>query len=126
MTGPAATCPGAGRGWLAGLDCPRVSREVVAGCLAVTGGLAPVTGRIDGELRQHARAGPRAGTLTTLPGAGQFSAGDAGRDRGHHPVRQRSQAGQLGRADPDGARPGAGPSGTGTSPGRARPGCAGC
>jgi transposase len=65
---------GPGRGWLAGLDLPPVSREVVAGCLAVTGGLAPVTGRIGGELHARARAGPRVGTLTTLPGAGQFTA----------------------------------------------------
>jgi len=33
-----------------------------------------VTGRIDGELRAHAKADPRAGTLTTLPGAVQFTA----------------------------------------------------
>jgi transposase len=51
-----------------------VSWKVVAGCLAVIDGLAPVTGRIDGELRQHAKADPRAGTLTTLPGVGQFTA----------------------------------------------------
>jgi transposase len=65
---------GPGRGWLAGLDLPAVSREVVAGCLAVIDGLAPVTGRIDGELRQHAKADPRVKTLTTLPGVGQFTA----------------------------------------------------
>jgi transposase len=33
-----------------------------------------LTGRIDGELRQYAKAGPRVRTLTTLPGAGQFTA----------------------------------------------------
>jgi transposase len=33
-----------------------------------------VTGRIDGELRLLARADPRVKTLTTLPGAGQFTA----------------------------------------------------
>jgi transposase len=65
---------GPGRGWLAGLDLPPVSREVVADCLAVIDGLAPVTGRIDGELRQHAKADPRVKTLTTLPGVGQFTA----------------------------------------------------
>jgi transposase len=51
-----------------------VSREVVADCLAVIDGLAPVTGRIDGELRAHAKADPRVKTLTTLPGAVQFTA----------------------------------------------------
>ncbi len=65
---------GPGRGWLAGLDLPAVSREVVADCLAVIDGLAPVTGRIDGELRAHAKADPRVKTLTTLPGVGQFTA----------------------------------------------------
>jgi transposase len=65
---------GPGRGWLAGLDLPAVSREIVTDCLAVIDGLAPVTGRIDGELRLHAKADPRVKTLTTLPGAGQFTA----------------------------------------------------
>jgi transposase len=40
----------------------------------VTGGLAPVTGRIDGELHQLAKADPRVKTLRTLPGAGEFTA----------------------------------------------------
>ena len=65
---------GPGRGWLAGLDLPPVSREVVADCLAVIDGLAPVIDRIDGELRQHAKTGPRVKVLTTLPGVGQFTA----------------------------------------------------
>ena len=65
---------GPGRGWLAGLDLPAVSREVVADCLAVIDGLAPVIDRIDGELRLHAKADPRVKTLTTLPGVGQFTA----------------------------------------------------
>jgi transposase len=65
---------GPGRGWLAGLDLPGVSREVVADCLAVIDGLAPVIDRIDGELRVHAKADPRVKTLTTLPGVGQFTA----------------------------------------------------
>src|SRR6516165_7077285 len=65
---------GPGRGWLAGLDLPAVSREVVADCLAVIDGLAPLTDRIDGELRQHAKADPRVKVLTTLPGVGQFTA----------------------------------------------------
>ena len=65
---------GPGRGWLAGLELPAVSREIVTDALAVIDGLAPLTDRIDGELRQHAKAGPRARTLTTLPGVGQFTA----------------------------------------------------
>jgi transposase len=65
---------GPGRGWLAGLDLPAVSREIVTDCLAVIDGLAPVIDRIDGELRTHAKADPRVKTLTTLPGVGQFTA----------------------------------------------------
>ncbi len=65
---------GPGRGWLAGLELPASSREIVTDCLAVIDGLAPLTGRIDGELRQHAKAGPRVKILTTLPGVGQFTA----------------------------------------------------
>jgi transposase len=65
---------GPGRGWLAGLDLPAASREIVTDCLAVIDGLVPLTGRIDGELRAHAKAGPRARTLTTLPGAVRFTA----------------------------------------------------
>src|SRR5690348_3040870 len=65
---------GPGRGWLAGLDLPAASREIVTGCLAVIDGLAPVIGRLDGELHQHAKAGPRVKVLRTLPGAGEFTA----------------------------------------------------
>jgi len=65
---------GPGRGWLAELDLPAASREIVTDCLAVTGGLAPLTGRIDGELHQHAKADPRVKVLTALPGVGEFTA----------------------------------------------------
>ena len=50
---------GPGRGWLAELDLPAISREIVTDCLTVIGGLAPVIERIDGELHQHAKADPR-------------------------------------------------------------------
>jgi len=71
---PASYWTGPGRGWLAGLDLPPVSREVVADCLAVIDGLAPVIDRIDGELHQHARGDPRVTVLRTLPGVGEFTA----------------------------------------------------
>src|SRR5207247_3649232 len=64
---------GPGRGWLAGLDLPPVSREVVADCLAVIDGLAPVTGRIDGELRPQAHADPRGKALTTVTVGGAIA-----------------------------------------------------
>ena len=65
---------GPGRGWLAGLDLPPVSREIITGCLAFTGALEPQISRLDGEVRARAKAGPRARVLTTLPGAGHFTA----------------------------------------------------
>jgi transposase len=65
---------GPGRGWLAELDLPAASREIVTDCLAVIDGLAPVIDRIDGELRQQAKADPRVKVLTTLPGVGEFTA----------------------------------------------------
>ncbi len=65
---------GPGRGWLAELPLPTVSREIVDDCLAFTDALAPVIERLDAELRVHARADPRVKVLTTLPGVGQFTA----------------------------------------------------
>src|SRR6266545_2504964 len=65
---------GPGRGWLAELELPAASREIVGDCLAVIDGLAPVIDRIDGELRRYAKADPRVKVLTTLPGVGQFTA----------------------------------------------------
>jgi transposase len=44
---------GPGRGWLAELPLPLVSREIVTDCLAFIDALAPVIDRIDGELRQR-------------------------------------------------------------------------
>ncbi len=71
---PASYWTGPGRGWLAELDLPAVSREIVTDCLAVIDGLAPVIERLDGELHQHAKADPRVKVLTTLPGVGEFTA----------------------------------------------------
>jgi transposase len=65
---------GPGRGWLAELDLPPVSREIVTDCLASIDALAPVIERLDGELHQHAKAGPRVKVLRTLPGVGEFTA----------------------------------------------------
>jgi transposase len=74
MTGRPATGSGPGRGWLAELDLPPSSRQIVTDCLAVIDGLAPLTDRIDGELHQHAKADPRVKILRTLPGVGEFTA----------------------------------------------------
>jgi len=71
---PASYWTGPGRGWLAEIELPPASREIVTDCLAVIGGLAPVIDRIDGELHQHAKADPRVKVLRTLPGVGEFTA----------------------------------------------------
>jgi transposase len=65
---------GPGRGWLAELDLPPVSREIITDCLAAIDGLAPVIERLDGELHQRAKADPRVTVLQTLPGVGEFTA----------------------------------------------------
>jgi transposase len=65
---------GPGRGWLAELDLPAVSRQIVTDCLASIDALTPVIERLDGELHQHAKAGPRVKVVRTLPGVGEFTA----------------------------------------------------
>jgi transposase len=65
---------GPGRGWLAELDLPAVSREIITDSLAFLDALAPVIERLDGELHQHAKADPRVKILRTLPGVGEFTA----------------------------------------------------
>jgi transposase len=65
---------GPGRAWLASLGLPAVSREVIEDGLALIDALQPVTGRLDGEVRQHARRDPRVKVLTQLPGVGPFTA----------------------------------------------------
>jgi hypothetical protein len=65
---------GPGRGWLAELDLPPVSREIVTGCLASIDALAPVIERPGTEQHQRAKADPRAKARTALPGAGEFTA----------------------------------------------------
>src|SRR6478672_11359009 len=65
---------GPGRGWLAELDLPAVSREIVTDCLASIDALAPVIERLDTELHQRAKADPRVKVLTALPGVGEFTA----------------------------------------------------
>ena len=65
---------GPGRGWLAELDLPPASREIVTAALAVIDGLMPLIDRIGGELHQHATADPRVKVLRTLHGVGEFAA----------------------------------------------------
>ena len=65
---------GPGRGWLAELDLPAASREIITDALAVIDGLAPLIDRLDGELHAYARQDPRVKVLRTLPGVGEFTA----------------------------------------------------
>jgi transposase len=65
---------GPGRTWLAELDLPPVSREIVTDALAFIDALAPVIERLDREVRTRARADPRVQVLTALPGVGPFTA----------------------------------------------------
>src|SRR5215468_276020 len=118
---------GPGRGWLAELALPAASREIVGDCLAVIDGLAPVIDRIDGELRGHAKAGPRVKVLTTLPGVGQFTAlvmlaEIGGITRFGSARKLASWAGLT----PTVRGPGPDRPARPHHPSRARPGCAGC
>src|SRR6266536_3055588 len=56
---PGGCWSGPGRAWLAALDLPAASREVIEDGLALTGALQDPAGRLDGEIRQHARRDPR-------------------------------------------------------------------
>jgi transposase len=65
---------GPGRAWLACLPLPAVSRELVEDDLGLIGALEGRIERLDWEVHQRARSGPRVKVLTQLPGAGPFTA----------------------------------------------------
>jgi transposase len=65
---------GPGRAWLASLDLPAVSRELVSDDLGLIDALQGRIDRLDWEIRQRGRSGPRVKVLTQLPGAGPFTA----------------------------------------------------
>jgi transposase len=65
---------GPGRAWLAALELPTVSREVIEDDLALIDALQVPIDRLDGEVRQRARAEPAVKVLTQLPGIGPFTA----------------------------------------------------
>jgi transposase len=71
---PAGCWSGPGRAWLAALELPAVSREVIDDDLALTDALQQPIGRLDREVRQRARSDPRVQVLTRLPGVGEFTA----------------------------------------------------
>ena len=65
---------GPGREWLACLELPAVSAEVINDALALIDALESVIDRLDLEVRGHARSDPRVKVLTQLPGVGPFTA----------------------------------------------------
>jgi transposase len=71
---PEGCWSGPGRQWLASLELPAVSREVIDDDLALTDALQQPVGRLDREVHQRARADPRVTVLTQLPGVGEFTA----------------------------------------------------
>jgi transposase len=71
---PAGCWSGPGRQWLAALELPAVSREVIDDGLALMDALQQPIDRLDREVRQRARSDPRVKVLTQLPGVGPFTA----------------------------------------------------
>src|SRR6266545_407590 len=65
---------GPGRAWLAALQLPAVSRELVDDDLGLIDALQDRIDRLDWEIRQRARSDPRVKVLTQLPGVGPFTA----------------------------------------------------
>src|SRR6516225_6796520 len=71
---PAGCWSGPGRDWLAWLPLPAASREVVDDGLALIDAVEVRIDRLDWEVVQRARSGPRVKVLTQLPGVGPFTA----------------------------------------------------
>ena len=71
---PSGCWSGPGRAWLASLQLPAVSREVVNDDLALIDALQDRIDRLDWEIHQRARSDPRVKVLTQLPGVGPFTA----------------------------------------------------
>jgi len=71
---PAGCWTGPGRAWLAALELPAVSREVIEDDLAPIDALQAPVGRLDWEVHQQARSDLRVKVLTQLPGVGPLTA----------------------------------------------------
>ena len=71
---PAGCWGGPGRAWLACLELPAVSREIVDDGLGLIDAVEARIDRLDWEIRQRARSGPRVKVLIQLPGVGPFTA----------------------------------------------------
>ena len=71
---PEGCWSGPGREWLASLELPAVSREVIEDGLALIDALQEPIDRLDWEVHQRARSEPAVKVLTQLPGVGVFTA----------------------------------------------------
>ena len=71
---PGGCWSGPGRAWLASLELPAVSRELIDDDLALIDALQQPIDRLDWEVHQRAKADPRVKVLTQLPGVGPFTA----------------------------------------------------
>jgi transposase len=71
---PGGCWSGPGRAWLASLELPAVSREVIDDDLALIDALQVPIDRLDWEVHQQARRDPRVKVLTQLPGVGPYTA----------------------------------------------------
>jgi transposase len=71
---PEGCWSGPGRAWLASLELPAVSRQVIDDALMVIDALQQPIDRLDREVHQRARSDPRVQVLTGLPGVGPFTA----------------------------------------------------
>jgi transposase len=96
---PAGCWSGPGRQWLAGVELPAASREVVQDCLALIDALQVPIDRLEGEVHAHAKADPRVKVLTTLPGVGPLTALVILAEIGDITRFDSAQTGIVGRAD---------------------------
>jgi len=71
---PEGCWSGPGREWLASLELPAVSREVIEDGLALIDALQEPIDRLDWEVHQRARSEPAVKVFTQLPGVGVFTA----------------------------------------------------
>lgn len=71
---PAGCWSGPGRQWLAALELPAISREVIDDAVTLMDTLQQPIDRLDREVGQRAKADPRVKVLTQLPGVGPFTA----------------------------------------------------
>jgi transposase len=65
---------GPGRAWLASLDLPPASRQVIDDDLALIDALGTPIAALDEQVHRHAKAEPGVKVLTQLPGVGEFTA----------------------------------------------------